>query len=174
MISSNSNSIPKEDVGFPRLLYSDLRCSQAYGQYSQVIPGLLLVLLGLSPALPAALMVVTWPLMSTQIFRQCSQVHLKAAALVQYTLGFDYHGILVWQLPDTPGDNNSSCWCIAIITIAIIDFNVERNVHTYTYNRLEASSRFRWKIGIGEILSQRCNYPLFRQNLRLQLSTSWP
>jgi hypothetical protein len=50
MISRNTSSAPKEDV-FPRLLYSDLRCSQTYrrhfqvsAQHSQVLPGLSSVL----------------------------------------------------------------------------------------------------------------------------------
>ena len=35
---------------------------------------------------------------------------------------------------------------IAIITIAIITISPGLNRHTYTHNRLEAGSRFRWKI----------------------------
>jgi hypothetical protein len=36
---------------------------------------------------------------------RCSQVHLKASASVQSTLGFDHPGILVRQLSDTPRDS---------------------------------------------------------------------
>jgi len=40
MISRHTSSIPKEDVVFPKLVYSDFRCSQASPQRSQVLPGL--------------------------------------------------------------------------------------------------------------------------------------
>jgi len=48
MISRLTTSIPKEDVAFLRLLYSDLTCSQAYRQRFQVymLPGVLSVLPG--------------------------------------------------------------------------------------------------------------------------------
>ena len=51
MISSCTSTIRKDDVIFPRLLHSDLRCSQ-------MLPGLLSVLRGLSTVLPDLLSVL--------------------------------------------------------------------------------------------------------------------
>jgi len=62
MISRRTCSVPKQDVVFPWLHYSDSRCSQTCHRHSQVccrrsqvLPGLLSALPGLSPALPATL-----------------------------------------------------------------------------------------------------------------------
>jgi len=52
MISRLTSNVPKEDVVFPRLLYSDSRCSQACRWRSQVLPGFLSALPDLSSALP--------------------------------------------------------------------------------------------------------------------------
>jgi hypothetical protein len=62
---------------------------------------------------------------------------------------------------------------IAIITIAIITISPGSNAHTYAHNPWEASSRFRWKILVGDLLSPRSNCLPFLQTLRLQLSTPW-
>jgi hypothetical protein len=55
MISRPVNSIPKEDVVFPTLLYCDLRCSQVCCLRSQMLPGLSSALSDLSLVLPVAL-----------------------------------------------------------------------------------------------------------------------
>jgi len=74
MISRRTSSIPKEDV-FPRLLYSDSRCSQTCHQRSQVLSGLSLALPVLSPAIPGAFkLVVSAPRLVAGVAR-CSQVH---------------------------------------------------------------------------------------------------
>jgi hypothetical protein len=62
---------------------------------------------------------------------------------------------------------------IAIITIAFITISPGPKVHTYTHNQWEASSRFRWKISVGDLLSPRSNCLPFLRNLSLQLSTPW-
>ena len=62
---------------------------------------------------------------------------------------------------------------IAVITIAIITISPGPNAHTYTHNPWEASSRFHWKIRVGDLLSPRSNCLPFLQNLGLQLSTPW-
>jgi hypothetical protein len=78
------------------------RCSQTNRRCSQMLPGVSSALSGLSPALPGAPLVVIRPPICSQIFRWCSQVHLKAAASVQSTPGFAHPGIPVRQLPHTP------------------------------------------------------------------------
>jgi hypothetical protein len=60
---------------------------------------------------------------------------------------------------------------MAIVAIAIITISPGPHAHPYVHNRWEAGSRFRWKIGVGDLLSPRSNCLHFRQNLRLQLST---
>jgi len=64
---------------------------------------------------------------------------------------------------------------IAIITITILSISSSPNGHTYAHNSWEASSRFRWNIWVGDLLSPRSNCLPFLQNQRLQLSTpgSW-
>jgi hypothetical protein len=62
---------------------------------------------------------------------------------------------------------------IAIITISIITISPSQNAHTHTHNPWEESSRFHWKIWVGDLLSLRSNCLPFLQNLRLQLLTSW-
>jgi hypothetical protein len=57
------------------------------------------------------------------------------------------------------------------ITIAIICIGPARNAQTYTHNRWEAGSRFRWKILVGDLFSPRSYCLLFLQNLKLHLST---
>ena len=104
MISRRTCSVPTEYVVCPRLLYSDSRCSQACRMHSQVLPWL-------SPDL----------LCPCRDVGRSSQVHLKATASVQSTLGFDHPGILVRQLPNTPwgsqtlpeapSDKHTFCWC---------------------------------------------------------------
>jgi len=84
------------------------------------------MLTGLSPALPGlspvhlgAPLVVTRPSMSSQIFCEHSQEHLKATTLVQSMLGFDHPGILVWELQNTP---RGSQWhnCIVVMLKACL------------------------------------------------------
>jgi len=82
---------------------------------SPVLRGLSLALPGFLLALPGAILVVTRPPMSTQIFHQRSLVHVKATAYGQSTLGFDYTGILVQQLPNTPRDSQ-------MLPVTIMDF----------------------------------------------------
>jgi len=60
------------------------------------------VLTGLSPELRGLLPVLTGAPRLVVGAPRCSQVYLKATALVQGTLGFDHPGILVWYLSDTP------------------------------------------------------------------------
>jgi len=66
---------------------------------------------------------------------------------------------------------------IAIITIAIITIAIiiipGPNAHTYAHNLWEASSWFRWKIWVRDLLSPRSNCLPFLQNSRLQLWTPW-
>jgi len=57
------------------------------------------------------------------------------------------------------------------ITIAIITISPGPSVPTYADNPWEASSRFHWKILVGDLLSPRFNCLPFLQNLGLQLST---
>jgi hypothetical protein len=57
------------------------------------------------------------------------------------------------------------------IAAAIITISPRLNAHTYARNRWDAGSRFRWKIGVGDLLSPSSNCLPFLQNLRLQLST---
>jgi len=108
MISRRTCSVPTEDV-FPRLLYSDSRCSQACGRRSQACGPRsqasrrrYQVLPGMSPALPGALRLVVGAPRLVAGAPRYSQVHLKATASVQLTVGFDHPGILVRQLSDTP------------------------------------------------------------------------
>jgi len=82
---------------------SQRRCcfSHTALQWFEVLPGLSPALPGLSSALPGApRLVVGIPSLVAGAPR-CSQVHLKATALVQSTLGFDHPGIPVRQLSDT-------------------------------------------------------------------------
>jgi len=66
------------------------------------LPGLWLALPGLSLALPGAPRLVVGAPRLVAGAPRCSQVHLKATASVQLTLGFAHPGILVRQLSDTP------------------------------------------------------------------------
>jgi hypothetical protein len=77
MSSRRTSSVPKEDVAFPRMLYSDSRCSQ--------------MLPGLSPALPGALLYnVTCHLGERKrlILRYRVQVSVRAVRAVQNTWVF--------------------------------------------------------------------------------------
>jgi len=88
------------------------RCSQRSGCFSQSALLRYKVLAGLLPALAGAPRhLVSAPRLVTGSPR-CSQVHLKATASVQYTLGFDHPGIVVRQLSDTPSDLSTFCWWI--------------------------------------------------------------
>jgi hypothetical protein len=119
MISSRTSSVPKDD-GIPRLLYHDLRCSQACRQRSQACCRLFQVLPGLSSALPGApRLVVGAPRLAAGAPR-CSQVHLKATASVQYTLGFDHPGLLVRQLSDTPRGSQCPTYILLMTAYCII------------------------------------------------------
>jgi len=62
---------------------------------------------------------------------------------------------------------------IAIITIAIITISPGPNAQTYTHNLQKASSRFCWKIQVGDLLSARSKCLPFLPHLTLQLSTPW-
>jgi len=90
MISRCTSNIPKEDVVFPRLHYSNSRCSQACCSHSQVQPGMSLALPDMSSAYPdllwalpglflvlqgASTSVVSPPRLITHGPR-CSQVHV--------------------------------------------------------------------------------------------------
>jgi len=111
----------------PRLLCCDSTCSQACGRRSkacgrrskacgwrskacgsrsQVLPGLLSAHPDMSPALLGA--------------PRRSQVHLKATASVQATLGFNHPGILVSQLRDTPRDIITFRWCTELSIRSLI------------------------------------------------------
>jgi len=59
------------------------------------------------------------------------------------------------------------------IAIAIISISPRLNAHTYSHNRWEAGTRFRWKISVRDLLSPRSNWLPLLQNLRLQLLTWW-
>jgi len=76
---------------------SQMRCcfSHTALQWFVVLPGL-------SLALPGAPRLVVSSNRLVAGVPRCSQVHLKATALVQSTLGFDHPRILVRQLSDTP------------------------------------------------------------------------
>jgi len=109
MISRGTSSVPKDDI-FSKLLFSELRCSQGCRLHSQMFLGLPLSLEGVPPVHcglllvhPSAQLVITRFPRSLQMVRQHIQVHLNATASVQSTLGFQHHGILVQQLPNTPG-----------------------------------------------------------------------
>jgi len=60
------------------------------------------------------------------------------------------------------------------IAIAIFPISLGPNAHTYAHNRWEVGTRFRWKIGVGDLLPPRSNCLPFLRNLRLQLSAPWP
>lgn len=74
--------------GAPRLVTDAHRLLPA-------LQGLLLALSGMLSVLPDVPLVVTRAPMSTQSLCHCSQVHLKAAALVQSTLCFNHPRFLV-------------------------------------------------------------------------------
>jgi len=71
----------------------------------------------------------------------------------------------------TIGIGIANAIAIAIVTISI---SPRRNAHTYAHNRWEASTRFRWIIWVGDLLSPSSNCLPFLRNRRLQLSTPWP
>ena len=97
MISRLTSSVPKEDVGSPRLLYSRLRCSLALRQRSQVIPGLLSALPVLSPVIPGASRCTWRPLR-------------RSSTLWDFTtLGFSSDNSQT--LPEAPSEILTSCWC---------------------------------------------------------------
>jgi len=85
MNSRHTSSVPEEDDILPRLLYSDLRCSQVCRQHSQLFsglssarPDLSLALQGLSLAVPgASRFVVSAPRCSPGC-HQASYVHRKS------------------------------------------------------------------------------------------------
>jgi hypothetical protein len=66
---------------------------------------------------------------------RCSQVHLKATASVQSTLGFDHPGILVRQLPNTPSDKNTFADVFGIsfgtVSVAVFVFGIDQAHFTY-------------------------------------------
>jgi len=114
-ISRHTGCIPTEDIISSRLRYSDVRCSQVCCLSTQMILGILWAHQGLLLAHPGVPLVVTIFSTSLQMFYQLYQVHLMATALVQSSMGFDHLGILVWQLPNTPGGSqwkNVLCWCL--------------------------------------------------------------
>jgi hypothetical protein len=101
-MSRRTSSIPQESIIVSRLLYKNLRCSQASGLKLQVIHNL-------SPVLPAAPLVFTSPLCSSQICCERFLVFLRATAFVQLAVRFNHHWILLQQLPHSlgnPSDNN--------------------------------------------------------------------
>jgi len=77
MICRWTKSVPKEDIIIPKLIYTNIRCSRAHPQYSQMH----LMAAGL----------VQWTL---KVSPQHFQVHLEASVLLKITPGIHHPGIL--------------------------------------------------------------------------------
>ena len=76
---------------------------------------------------------------SSQSFRQRFQVHLKATASIQSTLGFDQPGILVRQLSDTPRGSQRHHYILLITEVG--PFLVHcTSIHYQTFLRPEPTN----------------------------------
>jgi len=104
MVSRQTSCIPKEEVGFPRVLYCDSRCSQTCRRRFQVLPRLSSVLPGLSPALPCAFRLVDGTSRLVTSASRCSQVYPKFSPVLQGVpkLITITHMVLPYQLSEIP------------------------------------------------------------------------
>jgi len=101
--SRHTISVPREDDVFPRLLYSDSRCSQtccwgyqAWCQGFQVLSGLLSALPSLLPVLPGAVRCTQSSLWHSEVFLNLSQ------SLPLYSSTSHQRSQLLWRLAEMP------------------------------------------------------------------------